>query len=88
MYVAQDGILYTNQVVKELVQDRSGNSKGVAILIPILLGLDSLNSIYHENIKVSLLSPDYFKKCFEIPSCIGIAGGRPNSSLFFTGYQG
>jgi len=50
----------------------------VLILIPLRLGLDTVNSIYDEAIK----------DCLKTRHCVGIAGGRPNSSLYFIGIEG
>uniref|UniRef100_V5F010 Cysteine protease n=1 Tax=Kalmanozyma brasiliensis (strain GHG001) TaxID=1365824 RepID=V5F010_KALBG len=50
----------------------------VLILIGIRLGLDSVNPIYYESVKAT----------FSFPHSVGIAGGRPSSSYYFTGHQG
>lgn len=50
----------------------------VLILLPLRLGLDSLNPSY-----ISLL-----KAVFECDMCVGIIGGNENASLYFLGYQG
>jgi cysteine protease ATG4 len=50
----------------------------VLILVALRLGIDSLHPTYYPALKA----------CFEIPSFVGIAGGRPNSSLYFIGLQG
>ncbi|CEP17831.1 hypothetical protein [Parasitella parasitica] len=52
--------------------------KPVLMLVALRLGIDSLHTIYHPALKA----------CFELPSFVGIAGGRPNSSLYFIGLQG
>ncbi|KAG1175695.1 hypothetical protein G6F70_002525 [Rhizopus microsporus] len=57
---------------------KSTSFKPVLILIALRLGIDSLHPTYY----------DALKSCFEIPSFVGIAGGRPNSSLYFIGLQG
>jgi cysteine protease ATG4 len=58
--------------------DSEGDFKPVLILVALRLGIDSLHPTYHPALKT----------CFEIPSFVGIAGGRPNSSLYFIGLQG
>jgi cysteine protease ATG4 len=46
------------------------------ILVPLLLGSGKeLNPIYQNAVK----------SLFNIPQCVGLAGGRPNSSLYFIG---
>ncbi|GAA5810395.1 hypothetical protein MFLAVUS_003816 [Mucor flavus] len=52
--------------------------KPVLILVALRLGIDSLHPSYYPALKA----------CFEIPTFVGIAGGRPNSSLYFIGLQG
>lgn len=49
----------------------------VLIWLPMRLGVDSLNPIYLNAIK----------KLLKMPQSLGIAGGRPNSSLYFIGYS-
>jgi len=59
-------------------KENEGEWKPLLILIPLRLGLDTLN-------------PDYIpavKEVFQYPQSLGIIGGRPRSSLYFVGYQG
>ena len=53
-------------------------TRPVLILVPLRLGLNGVNPIYHESIK----------RYFALPQCVGIAGGRPSSSYYFVGAQG
>ncbi|KAL0083106.1 hypothetical protein F4703DRAFT_1095013 [Phycomyces blakesleeanus] len=55
-----------------------GVFKPVLLLVALRLGIDSLHPTYHAALKA----------CFELPCFVGIAGGRPNSSLYFIGLQG
>ena len=50
----------------------------VLILIPLRLGLDSLNTAYMEALQ----------KVFEFPQCVGIIGGKRAHSVYFVGAQG
>ncbi|KAG5459680.1 MAG: hypothetical protein BJ554DRAFT_8369 [Olpidium bornovanus] len=50
----------------------------ILILIPIRLGTDNLNPVYYPALKAY----------FTFPQSVGIAGGRPCSSLYFVGYEG
>ncbi|KAJ7500336.1 hypothetical protein B0H11DRAFT_2225877 [Mycena galericulata] len=50
----------------------------VLLLLGIWLGLDSMNPIYYEMIKL----------LYTFPQSIGIAGRRPSSSYYFIGVQG
>ncbi|KAI8991967.1 hypothetical protein BDF20DRAFT_847551 [Mycotypha africana] len=52
--------------------------KPVLILVALRLGIDSLHPTYYPALKA----------CFGLPSFVGIAGGRPNSSLYFIGLDG
>jgi cysteine protease ATG4 len=61
-----------------LPDDKDTVFKSVLILVPLRLGIDSLHPTYYPALKA----------CFELPSFVGIAGGRPNSSLYFIGLQG
>lgn len=70
--VTTDGVVYKSSVLKD-----SPAFKPAFILIPIRLGVDSLNPVYYSALK----------KCFEFPQMVGIAGGKPSSSLFFMGVE-
>ncbi|KAI8620537.1 hypothetical protein BC830DRAFT_1059165 [Chytriomyces sp. MP71] len=76
MHVVSDGILILDELKSTCAEEDGDNA--VLILVPVRLGLDSLNSVYY----------DAIKHCFSLPYFVGIAGGRPNSSLFFTGVEG
>lgn len=70
-----------NVVISEssdLYDDQIKSIKGCfLILLPIRLGIDKINSVYHESI-LQLLN---------LPQSIGIAGGRPSSSFYFVGFD-
>ncbi|KAI9255469.1 hypothetical protein BY458DRAFT_461724 [Sporodiniella umbellata] len=55
-----------------------GSFQPTLILVALRLGIDSLHPSYHAALKA----------CFRMPHCVGIAGGRPNSSLYFMGTVG
>ncbi|KAJ7232279.1 hypothetical protein C8J57DRAFT_176660 [Mycena rebaudengoi] len=50
----------------------------VLLLLNIRLGLDGVNPVYYETIKM----------LYTFPQAVGIAGGRPSSSYYFLGVQG
>ncbi|KAI8924968.1 hypothetical protein BC831DRAFT_463067 [Entophlyctis helioformis] len=77
--VANDGVVYKNEVRQVMSTTREdGRPTSLLLLVPLRLGVDSMNPIYHPGLK----------HCFTITNCVGIAGGRPNSSLFFIGTDG
>ncbi|KAJ7712218.1 hypothetical protein B0H16DRAFT_1625925 [Mycena metata] len=50
----------------------------VLLLLGIKLGIEGVNPIYYETIKL----------LYTFPQSVGIAGGRPSSSYYFVGAQG
>jgi len=49
------------------------------ILVPLMLGgSKELNPVYWGAVKA----------LFDVGQCVGVAGGKPNSSFYFAGYQG
>ncbi|KAI8342764.1 hypothetical protein BC941DRAFT_147858 [Chlamydoabsidia padenii] len=58
-------------------QDTLPAFKPTLLLVAIRLGIDSLHQSYYPALKT----------CFRLPYFVGIAGGRPNSSLYFMGLQ-
>ncbi|KAK1230170.1 Cysteine protease atg4 [Marasmius sp. AFHP31] len=55
----------------------SWGDRPVLLLLGIRLGLDGVNPIYYETIKM----------LYQFPQSVGIAGGRPSSSYYFVGSQ-
>ncbi|GAB5363111.1 hypothetical protein AAMO2058_000855200 [Amorphochlora amoebiformis] len=52
--------------------------KSIIILIPVRLGIETINQGYCAGLK----------ECLRLPQSLGFVGGRPRSSLYFMGYQG
>ncbi|TPX31071.1 hypothetical protein SmJEL517_g05490 [Synchytrium microbalum] len=81
IHVASDGVIYRTDLTSIWAKDgdptQSPSPVSVLILIPLRLGLDQLNPVYFPALQ----------SCFEIPQCVGIAGGKPNHSLFFVGVE-
>jgi cysteine protease ATG4 len=73
VFMASDGVVYLDEL-----SPTDSKFKPVLILIPLRLGLDKLNPVYIPGLKL----------IFEMECCVGIAGGKPNSSFFFIGYEG
>ncbi|KAI9099755.1 hypothetical protein DFS34DRAFT_504463 [Phlyctochytrium arcticum] len=74
IHMATDGLLDKSAIISSNDTD----SSGIIILVPVRLGVDEANPVYHAGVRA----------CFNVEECIGIAGGRPNSSLFFMGIEG
>ncbi|GLB41114.1 putative cysteine protease [Lyophyllum shimeji] len=55
----------------------SWGDRPVLLLIGVRLGLDGVNPIYYDTIKL----------LYTFPQSVGIAGGRPSSSYYFVGSQ-
>jgi len=50
----------------------------IMIVVPLRLGLTSINTAYLQQLKAF----------FEMPQSLGFIGGKPNTSMYFVGYQG
>lgn len=85
--VAVDGVLFETDVVAASHGDHFGRTprrhkrrwgdRPVLLLLGIRLGIDGVNPIYYETIKL----------LYTFPQSVGIAGGRPSSSYYFVGSQ-
>ncbi|CAB3410574.1 unnamed protein product [Caenorhabditis bovis] len=74
-------IMENGKVDKTLNKERNGSSsdwRPLLIMIPLRLGLTSINECYLSAIQ----------GFFKIPQCVGIIGGRPNHALYFVGVSG
>lgn len=77
--LAIDTTLYASEVFHVARGDGvQGWNRPVLILVPLRLGLNGVNPIYHSSLQ----------HYFTLPQCVGIAGGRPSSSYYFVGTQG
>jgi cysteine protease ATG4 len=75
---------------------RKWGGQAVLVLVGVRLGLDSVNPVYHDSVKVGMRSSPSIvhllmkcglQKLFTLSQSVGIAGGRPSSSYYFIGYQ-
>ncbi|KAI9495554.1 hypothetical protein BDB00DRAFT_760092 [Zychaea mexicana] len=79
VYIATDGVVYRNAVEDAATGKRPRDEfQSILVLVAIRLGIDQLHPTYYPALKA----------CFQLPWFVGIAGGRPNSSLYFLGMQG
>ena len=95
MYVAKEGTIYKSEILKLCEPESFENEEQsnfelddinntecsvflpIIIVVPVRLGLDKIEPCYYSIVK-TLLSSDL---------SLGIIGGKPNSSLFFIGFQ-
>ncbi|KAF9465112.1 hypothetical protein BDZ94DRAFT_1254537 [Collybia nuda] len=87
--VANDGVVYQTDVYAasnttgtasrspKRHMKKAWGDRPVLVLIGIRLGIDGVNPIYHDTIKL----------LYTFPQSVGIAGGRPGSSYYFVGSQ-
>ncbi len=61
-----------------LLQREPEDWKPLVIIIPLRLGLETINEDYIPTIK----------QFFHFPQSLGIIGGKPRASLYFVAYQG
>ena len=71
MYLSSDGTFPTAHLLKIVSQ------RAALILLPLRLGIDTINPIYGQFIRGAL----------RMNSSLGIVGGLPDKSLYFVGYQ-
>jgi cysteine protease ATG4 len=60
------------------VKDNSQWANELLLIIPLRLGLHSINSIY----------ADSLCGCLEFPQTVGFIGGKPRHSVYYVGHQG
>ena len=71
VYLSPNGSFPTDHILKIVSQ------RAALILLPLRLGIDSINPLYGNFIRGALCSS----------SSLGIVGGLPDKSLYFVGYQ-
>ncbi|KIY68678.1 hypothetical protein CYLTODRAFT_395071 [Cylindrobasidium torrendii FP15055 ss-10] len=75
--LSEDSSLYQVDVYEASGGTDAWGKKPVLVLMGLRLGLEDVNPLYHETIKM----------LFTLPQTVGIAGGRPSSSYYFVGFQ-
>ncbi|MCJ1432632.1 Cysteine protease atg4 [Xylographa pallens] len=78
VYITGDGADVYEDTFLKLARAEEGTFHPVLILLGIRLGIDRVTPVYWEALKSSL----------QLPQAVGIAGGRPSSSHYFSGVQG
>ncbi|KAL9615510.1 MAG: hypothetical protein Q9167_000023 [Letrouitia subvulpina] len=77
VYVNGDGADVYEDKLKSLATTTAGVFTPTLILVGIRLGIDRVTPAYRKALKSSL----------QLPQSVGVAGGRPSSSLYFVGIQ-
>jgi cysteine protease ATG4 len=75
VYVSDDGAVYIDKVLALATSE--GAWRPVLLIIPLRLGLDSINDIYYPPILDT----------FKFSQSLGIVGGKPRASLYFVAAQ-
>lgn len=60
---------------REIIEISDGWLKNVLVVIPLRLGTEKVNEIYH----------DHLRTLFQMPSFMGFVGGRPKHAVYFIG---
>ncbi len=83
-YSARNACIYRTEIDSLLFREmRSPKGKSISqwrplfLIIPLRLGIDSLNSVYFETIK----------ELFHLPTFTGILGGKPKAAVYITACQ-
>lgn len=76
IYVSDDGAIYKDKATQLAVSDDE-KWKPLVIIIPLRLGLDTMNEIYYPSVL----------ETFKFPQSLGIIGGKPRASLYFVAAQ-
>lgn len=91
-----DGSIYRTEVEAAARGEKGEWERPVLVLVNLRLGIDGVNPVYHEAVKVcdcaalgadSQLTSTTKQGIFRFPQSVGIAGGRPSSSYYFVGAQ-
>jgi len=77
VYINGDGADVYEDSLFRLAKSDDSSFTPTLILVGIRLGIDRVNPVYWDALKASL----------QLPQSVGIAGGRPSSSLYFFGIQ-
>lgn len=81
VYVGRDGAVYLRDLNKlnvDINDDPNAPWNPILLLIPVRLGMETINHVYLRNLLTS----------FRCPQSLGIIGGKPKQSLYFLASQG
>jgi cysteine protease ATG4 len=77
VYVSTDAVLYLDEIERVCFPDEATSWRPLFILIPLRLGLDSLNEVYYPQLQAT----------YRFPQSVGIIGGKPRAAMYFVAYQ-
>jgi cysteine protease ATG4 len=78
IYLSTESMLYLDEISAICTNNHTSHDwLPLLILIPLRLGLDSLNEVYIPSLK----------KLFTLPQSVGIIGGRPRAAMYFIANQ-
>jgi len=79
VYISDNGMIYEDEVDALCGAEDGGDwQQSLLIFVPLRLGVDVIPPVYHRIIP----------SLFQYPQSLGMAGGKPRSSLYFVGVQG
>jgi len=79
MYLSNDSVLYLDEITKLCTSNTTSSRpwNSLFIMIPLRLGINSLNDVYISSLK----------SLFSFPQSLGIVGGKPRAAMYFIAYQ-
>ena len=87
LHVAHGSLVITGDIASQCIIAEEGASSGegrndwtseLLLIVPLRLGLSSINEIYGGALCA----------CLELPQSVGFIGGKPHHSVYFVGHQG
>ena len=76
--MSDNGMIFTEEVEQLCGEGEEEWRRSLLLLIPVRLGVDNVPHMYYPIIS----------SLFQFPQSLGVAGGKPRSSLYFVGMQG
>ncbi|XP_077285248.1 autophagy-related 4a isoform X2 [Arctopsyche grandis] len=78
IHVALDNTVVKDDIRKLCTANHIDEWKPLLLIIPLRLGLNEINPIYVNGLKL----------CFQLPQSLGVIGGKPNQALYLIGCVG
>jgi len=79
MYLSNDSVLYLDEITSLCTSNNTSSRpwNSLFVMIPLRLGINSLNDVYIPSLK----------SLFRFPQSLGIVGGKPRAAMYFVAYQ-